>query len=209
MDTVGTLCNHPTAVADLYAELQNILLQSYGLSATQKTACLLDHPGQGSHKPSVLMDQLIALKPDLLDAVIQVLFFQEMPGYILDMVNPKDYQNLYDLMQLCNNVWENRDPQLLPPPPCSGPTPWSGATVAAPHPFAGSGPPKPSPLTTIPPHWPRPEVARSVTAGATTTPVSGQQAGSVTPTAHSRKTSRPAVAACTAAASPAEPPPAV
>jgi hypothetical protein len=56
------------------------------------------------------MDQLIALKPESLDDAIQVLFFQEMPGYILNMVNPIDYQNLYDLMQQCNDVWENRDP---------------------------------------------------------------------------------------------------
>jgi hypothetical protein len=32
--------------------------------------------------------------PDLLDDVIQVLFFQKMPGYILVVVNPKDYKNL-------------------------------------------------------------------------------------------------------------------
>jgi hypothetical protein len=44
-----------------------------------------------SNKPFVLMDQLIALKPDSLDDVIKALFFQRMPGYILDVANPKDY----------------------------------------------------------------------------------------------------------------------
>ncbi len=42
IDTIGALCNDPTAVADLYAELQNILQRSYGLSAAQKTIRLLD-----------------------------------------------------------------------------------------------------------------------------------------------------------------------
>jgi hypothetical protein len=52
------------------------------------------------------MDQLIALKPDSLDYAIQVLFFQEMTGYIQDVVNPKDCKNLYDLMQQrCNKLW--------------------------------------------------------------------------------------------------------
>jgi hypothetical protein len=47
------------------------------------------------------MDQLIALKPESLDDATQV----------LDMVNPTDYQNLYDLMhRQCNEVRENRDP---------------------------------------------------------------------------------------------------
>jgi hypothetical protein len=48
----------------------SILQQSYGLSAAQKTAHLLDHPSLGSNKPSVLMDQLVAFKPDSLDDII-------------------------------------------------------------------------------------------------------------------------------------------
>jgi hypothetical protein len=43
MDTIGYLCDDPTAVDYLYAELQAILLQSYCLSTAQKTARLLDH----------------------------------------------------------------------------------------------------------------------------------------------------------------------
>ncbi len=39
MDTINALGDKPTA--DPYTELQNILLQSYGLSATKKTTLLL------------------------------------------------------------------------------------------------------------------------------------------------------------------------
>ncbi len=101
MDTISVLCDDPTAVADPYAELKNILLQSCGLSIVQKTTCLLDHPGLRDDKPAVFIDQLISLKLDSLDKVKQVLFSQKMPGYIRDLVNLKDYKNLFDLMQQC------------------------------------------------------------------------------------------------------------
>ncbi len=47
---------------------------------TANCAHLLGHP-----TTSVLIDQLIAMKP-----VIQVLFSRKMPGYIWDVVNPED-----------------------------------------------------------------------------------------------------------------------
>jgi hypothetical protein len=97
MDTVSALC-----------ERQNILLRSHGLIAAQKTAHQLNHPGLGSNKPSTLVDQLSTLKPDSLDDVIQALFFRKIPRYIRDMVNPKDYKNLYNFTQHCREVWENR-----------------------------------------------------------------------------------------------------
>ncbi len=51
------------------------------------------------------MDQLITLKPNSLDDVIQAMFVQKVLGYIQDVVNPKDYKSLYDLTQRCNEVW--------------------------------------------------------------------------------------------------------
>jgi hypothetical protein len=55
------------------------------------------------------MDQLIVLKPDSLDYVIfnlHAMFALKMLGYIRDVVNPKDYKNLYYLIQRCNEDWE-------------------------------------------------------------------------------------------------------
>jgi hypothetical protein len=65
-DAISVLCDNPAAVTDHYAELENILLRSYSLNAAQKTVHLLNHPSLETNKPSVLMDQLIALKPDSL-----------------------------------------------------------------------------------------------------------------------------------------------
>ncbi len=75
IDNISALRGDWSPVAEPYVELQNILSQSYRLSAAQKTARLLDRPGQLSNKPSVLMDQLIALRLDSLDDIMQVLFF--------------------------------------------------------------------------------------------------------------------------------------
>jgi hypothetical protein len=54
------------------------------------------------------MDRLITPKPDSLDDDIKALFFRKMPGFILGVVNPKDYKKLYNLMQRCNEEWETR-----------------------------------------------------------------------------------------------------
>ncbi len=53
IDSIGPLCRNPTAYVDPYQELQDILLRSYGLSASQRTAKWLDHPGIGNNKPLV------------------------------------------------------------------------------------------------------------------------------------------------------------
>jgi hypothetical protein len=113
MDTIGHICDEPSRYPDPYQELQNILLESYGLSAAQKTAHLLDHPGPGTNKPSVLMDQLLALQPDSLEDVTRVLFFRKVHPCIRDGVNPNDYQNLRDLTKRCNEVWESRSASAM------------------------------------------------------------------------------------------------
>ena len=81
MDTSGHLCDDPAAVEDPYVELQDILVRSYGLSAAQKTARLLDHPGLGTNKPSVMMDQLVAMRPDSVDDIICVLFLRKLLAF--------------------------------------------------------------------------------------------------------------------------------
>ncbi len=160
---------------------------------------------------SVLIDQFIALKPDSLDDVIQVLFFQKMPGYIWDVVNPKDCKNLYDLTQRCNRGWKNR--HVLRHSRCLA------VTTDNPRPAA-----TPLWLLTLPrkkltsraksAHR-RSRPAPAPTRGSResdgwcfyTTSVSGKPPGSAIQTAHTRKMKWPAVAASTAAADPPLPPP--
>ncbi len=61
-DSIGPLCKRPASYLDPYQELQDVLLRSYGLSASQRTRKWLDHPGCGNNRPSVMWDNP-ALQP--------------------------------------------------------------------------------------------------------------------------------------------------
>ena len=61
--TVRPLSRDPTAFSDPYKELQELLLRSYGLSATRMTGKWLDYPMCGNTRPSVMWDNLTALQP--------------------------------------------------------------------------------------------------------------------------------------------------
>jgi hypothetical protein len=51
VDIIKPLCDNPDAVANPYAELQNTVLHSYGLSAHQRTVKWPDHPVSGPTSP--------------------------------------------------------------------------------------------------------------------------------------------------------------
>ena len=51
--------------ADPYTELKQRLCRAYGRSDMQKVNDLLDLPNLGSEKPSVLMDNILSLWPDI------------------------------------------------------------------------------------------------------------------------------------------------
>ena len=72
--TIQPLADDPTAVADPYGMLKELLLESYGLTEEQKTSRWLDYPMCGSEtRPSVLWDNLNALRSKTLeDAQIAV-----------------------------------------------------------------------------------------------------------------------------------------
>jgi hypothetical protein len=80
------------------------------------TDCLLDHPGLGSNKPSALMSQLIALKPDLPDDIIKAL-----------SATWSTLKNTRRCMTSCNGVTSygrtgGQTQVLCLPPPCMSPS---------------------------------------------------------------------------------------
>jgi hypothetical protein len=107
IDSIGPLCRNPSAYADPYQELQDILLRSYGVSASQRTGKWLDHPGLGNNKPSVLWDQFNALQPATVKEIQTVLFLCKLPHFIRDLINPREFQDPETLTQWCNEIWEN------------------------------------------------------------------------------------------------------
>ncbi len=92
IDNIGPLCKNPSAYADPYQELQDILLRSYGLCASERTGKRLDHPGLDNNKPSVLWDQLNALQQATVKEIQTVLFLHKLPRYIRDLINPREFQ---------------------------------------------------------------------------------------------------------------------
>jgi hypothetical protein len=72
LSTIGTLRDHRRPSRDPRRLRRPFCRTAEHLAAVR----LLDHPGLGSNKPSVLMDRLIALKPDSLDDILKALFFR-------------------------------------------------------------------------------------------------------------------------------------
>jgi hypothetical protein len=133
----------------------------------------LDHPDLGNNRPSVLWDQLNAPHQATVKEIQTVLFLRELPRYIRDLINSREFQDPETLTQRCNKIWEDwtrrRAPLPMgqpPPQPFQGPTPSSGVTAAPPLLFAGRAPASAA-------HQPlaRPGATAAI-AGVSTTPVS-------------------------------------
>ena len=63
--TVEDVIDNYGTFADPYTELKQRLCRAYGRSDMQKVNDLLDLPNLGSEKPSVLMDNILSLWPDI------------------------------------------------------------------------------------------------------------------------------------------------
>jgi hypothetical protein len=97
VDTIGLLCHNHSIIDDPYTELQHIVLHSYSLSEHQRIIKCLDHPGLGANKPSVLVDQLNALKPTSVEEIQKGPFLRKMPA-------PRDFTNLPALTERCYEI---------------------------------------------------------------------------------------------------------
>ncbi len=106
--SVAHLCRNVNTLADLNADLCTLIVNSYGFSPGQCTNRLIDFPSLGAVKPSVLWDQMWALRPDSVDDIMLAFFFRRMPSYIRDVVNTRKCDNFNDLTAQCNQIWEHR-----------------------------------------------------------------------------------------------------
>jgi hypothetical protein len=105
---IGPLCRHPSSYCDPYQELQDILLRSYGLGAAQRTGKWLDYPGCISNRPSVMWDNLTALQPSTVKEIQTVLFLRKLPCHIRNLINLPEFKEPEDLIQRCNEIWEDK-----------------------------------------------------------------------------------------------------
>ena len=110
--TIQPLADDPTAVADPYGALKELLLESYGLTEEQKTSRWLDYPMCGSEtRPSVLWDNLLALRPKTLDDAQVALFIRKLPRHISAQINTKSFDSPKDMVRRCNQLWATQTPE--------------------------------------------------------------------------------------------------
>ena len=66
-----------------------LFLESFGMTDVQRTSKWLDYPMCGSEtRPSVLWDNLLALRPKTLDDAQVALFIRKLPRHISAMIKP-------------------------------------------------------------------------------------------------------------------------
>jgi hypothetical protein len=110
--TIQPLADDPTAVADPYGKLKELLLESYGLTEEQRTSKWLDYPMCGSEtRPSVLWDNLTALRPKTLEEAQVALFIRKLPRHISAMINTKSFDTPKDMIRRCNQLWATQTPE--------------------------------------------------------------------------------------------------
>jgi hypothetical protein len=110
--TVRPLSRDPTAVADPYKELKELLLRSYGLSDEQRTSKWLDYPMcSGETRPSVLWDNLTALQPATIKEAQTALFLRKMPRHISALINTRSFDTTEEMIQRCNALWMSQTPE--------------------------------------------------------------------------------------------------
>jgi hypothetical protein len=110
--TIRPLTRNPTAVADPYKELKELLLQSYGMTDEQRTNKWLDYPMCGSDtRPSVLWDNLTALQPATLKEAQIALFIRKLLRHISAMINTRSFDTMLEMVQRCNQLWASQTPE--------------------------------------------------------------------------------------------------
>jgi hypothetical protein len=110
--TIQPLAQDPTAVADPYGRLKELLLESYGMTEEQRTSKWLDYPMCSSeNRPSVLWDNLSALRPKTLDDAQVALFIRKLPRHISAMINTKSFDTPQEMVRRCNQLWATQTPE--------------------------------------------------------------------------------------------------
>jgi hypothetical protein len=109
--TIRPLSRNPSSVSDPYKELQELLLWSYGLSAEQMTNKWLDYPMCGDTRPSVLWDNLTALRPESVKDAQTALFLRKLPRHISNLINLRAFKTTEKLIEHCNELWMAQTPE--------------------------------------------------------------------------------------------------
>jgi hypothetical protein len=113
--TIRPLTRDPTAVADPYKKLKDLILESYGMTDEQRTNKWLDYPMcDSATRPSVLWDNLTALQPASLNEAQVALFIRAM-------INTKSFDTPQEMVRRCNQLWATQTPEEAASAAAAGP----------------------------------------------------------------------------------------
>jgi hypothetical protein len=72
------------------------------------TSKWLDYPMSGNTRPSGMWDHLSALKPARVKEVQTVLLLRKLLHHIRNLINPRAFKEPEELIQRCNEIWEDQ-----------------------------------------------------------------------------------------------------
>ena len=97
-----------------YEDLKAKLVASYTLTCWQRVSKLIHHPALGDHRPTALMDAMLALLPE--DEVPGSLFLGlllERPVEMRDHLVAKDFKNPSEMALHADKLWDARRAQAV------------------------------------------------------------------------------------------------
>jgi hypothetical protein len=98
-----------------------------------------------------MLDNLTAMQPATVKEIQTVLFLRKLPCYIRNLINPRKFQEPEDLIQHCNEIWEDQSIEKAAAAAAAAATAAAAAATARPHspfrdtrrsssPYRGKGP---------------------------------------------------------------------
>ena len=107
--SIEDVVNNFTAFNDPYRELKERLCRAYGQTDQQKVNNLLDLPPLGVEKPSVLMDNILSLWPDITTKMTSKLllgmFLRRLPEQMRAQLANYQAISLGDLVAAADAIW--------------------------------------------------------------------------------------------------------
>ena len=114
--TVEDVIENYGTFADPYTELKQRLCRAYGRSDMQKVNDLLDLPNLGSEKPSVLMDNILSLWPDITtkesSKLLLGLFLRRLPLQMRSQLANFPATNPAQLAAAADAIWSQSGGQV-------------------------------------------------------------------------------------------------
>jgi hypothetical protein len=106
--SIRSLVSNPGAYADPYAELRARLCQVWGKTKWERCDALLDHPGLGADRPSVMVARMEQLKPADLEDLYLALILRRLPISMREHLSRTDWPSAAAMAAEADKIWSAR-----------------------------------------------------------------------------------------------------